>query len=652
LLVDLKTHRHDSVAQCSGDAFIVSHSEPDYNFTFLAVAGQGEGYFKHQFLREPGRSAYARIALEAHQPLVIGVGLDGAAETIEKARQAAADVVRFTTETEERVAAETADGDWIAPQDPLVTRLRDWTARGLHSCIDESGALRASIKAVYYLIWVRDAAFCFNYQAAAGWMHRHPEFCRFLLENPLHPSDQERERVPGLPEKMFGQLISKTYGKAEEDGLYYATWSAFTHWTQTGEDTFAAGSNLELLKECADQLERYIFDSDLGLFGEHFMDESPTANSRDCGWDLAIGQPTGERPINYLGRNISASFDIYINLLQHAVYSMLSAMDEGEDAQRFQEKADALWPKIEEILNTEGFEQPPYALMRFEDGGSEILPRFGSAKSVYFWALSLPIFAPIHGIDGIRARLLDELMDDPGGHWVNGICAVIAGLDTWVTSEEALVEAIRKVSEQSWRQGAYLPMGGAMPEKFDAPMGHNFHDIRPQAFAQSSWLAACANLGVRRLPFGLAARPTQFFSELSDYAWRGKALTFRFDQHNPQASDLPQLQINGQVMPHTLQLPEEALQGDAPRIALIDGGREPCLLRSTTRLHQAEPVEGGAEYHIQAFGSGELVFNQSPAEIELTDTQGQRVDLTLSEADGMSFARFSGRGDFLLRVIA
>ncbi len=72
-----------------------------------------------------------------------------------------------------------------------------------------------------------------------------------------------------------------------------------------------------------------------------------------------------------------------------------------------------------------------------------------------------------------------------------------------------------KIKEQSNRPGKYLPMGGAMPEKIDIPDGLLYHDIRPQGFAIGSFLAAWSSLGVRRLPFGLAVRPTTAFQQLT-----------------------------------------------------------------------------------------------------------------------------------------
>ena len=239
-------------------------------------------------------------------------------------------------------------------------------------------------------------------------------------------------------------------------------------------------------------------------------------------------------------------------------------------------------------------------------------------------------------------------MRNPAGHWINGLCAVIASLDTCVCPETILIDAIDRIGAQAMKSGRYLPMAGTIPEKFDAPEGNLYHDIRPQAFAQSSWLAACANLGVRRLPFGLAVRPTRVLALLRDYQWRGRTVSFSF----PKVDGRPVLVINGRPVPHTLQVPEAALADGANEVTLLGGGRHPCLLRSTVRLESVAVKGGDVTYALTAFGPAELVFAEEPRGAVARDGSGRELPLAHSAADGLHFVRFEARGEATFRCRA
>lgn len=639
--VEFKTGRYDDAAMRGPSVFVARHTEPSYAFEFAAAWGAGDARFRMAPMREQWRAAYAALDLAAGQTLAIGAGIEGDDIAGRASALACADRDETLRRHAARVAAQTRAGRVEAAHAPEVTRLQDITRACLHSTIDDSGALRASIKAIYYLIWVRDAAFCFNYQAAAGWLHRHDAWCRLMMENRLELGE------PGLPQgKVFGQLVSPTLGKFEEDGIYYAVWSVFTHWTQSGDDTWVSGRNLDMLKESMACIEAYIFDSKRGLFGSYFADETPACGARDQHWDYAIGKPGGPAHISYRGTPVLRSYDIYCNLLMHAAWTMLAAVSEPAAAAEYERKARDLWKRLEQFFAPGDGGLPPYGDLLLDDGSTVRCEPFGPARSVYVWALSLPIFAPVPGIDGIRRRLLEHLLRQPGGHWVNGICSVVASLDTFVCPEQLLIDAIELITSQSMTPGAYLPMGGAMPEKCDAPQGNIYHDIRPQAFAQSSWLAALANLGVRRLHHGLAVRATRYLRAISDYAWQGRSISFEFTGVN----GLPLLVINGTPCAHTLQLPEETLDRTENTVSLRSGGAHPCLVRSTARLERVAADKRTVTYSMSAHGATELVFAAQPRSCDVSDASGSPIVSSHAAHDGLHFITFTARGPVTVRA--
>lgn len=624
--IDFKSSRYDS-AKGTPSSWIVHHNEPSYEFEFAAVLGEGEGTFRHSPIHAKWNSHYVQACLGARQRLAIGAGLAG--EQI--AAHCKPDEIIATNHA---LAAHEQAGRILAPSHPEMETLRRIVVRGLHSMIDESAAFRASLKPIYYLIWVRDAAFAFTCMEAAGWPHKLPELCRLLMENPT------TARGEGVPSgRMFGQLINPDYGKYEEDGFFYVIRTIFTHWTHTGSREFLEGENLALLKEALDWVERRCFRGESGMYEGFFADETPALGSRDEGWDFAIGMPAGGDLIRYKGKCIVRSRDIYLNTLMHSAHSMMAAVlaDENHAA-----NAAALWQKLRRYHDDRSDGLPPYGELLDEDGAWNRAPFFGPVSSVYVWALTLPDFLPLDDRDELMGRLLDELSANPAMHWINGICAAIAAADPWVHGESRPLDLLLRVKDEAMKSGEFLPMAGAVPEKFDAPQGSLYHDIRPQGFAMAAWLAAWASLGVRRLPYGLAVRPTRAFQKLEHFAWHGRHIDFVF------GAGVPALTVNGQTFPATLQLPENALAADQNSVLVPEKNDNPCLLRSSVRLlHCETSATGECRYVIESFGDAEIVFSSAPAHFHPSASINIR---SREESSGLFLLRFRHFGRLELCV--
>ncbi len=641
LRVDFATNRYDSVlAQCDSE-FTVRHVEPSYPFEFTAVMGGGDGAFKHQSLLDRWKRTYAMAQCTADQLLVIGVGLEGEAIADAARRAAACEPAELLAEVERRIEPDLACGNAIFADD-RITELYNATRRSLHSCIDDSGAVRAALKHIYYLIWIRDSAFCFCYQNAAGWTHRMAEWRKLLLSNRLELDE------PGQPKgKMFAQLINRKFGKLEEDGIFYALWSVFTHWTQVGADAEVSAEELAILKESMDFAEDYIFDKDRGLFGGYFADETPMCGCRDTEGDFAIGKPTPVRMTRHHGNKVVRNYDLYINILMHSSWTMLGILSDGDDREKYLKKAADLWENLKPLVEDKTYALPPYGELLYENGERALCEPYGLASSTYVWGLTMPSFVQIPGVDSLKVGFFADVAANPGGHWLNGICSLIASMDTWYSDEEPIIAMLDDMAKQANVPGAQLPMAGMLMEKYDSPQV-NFHgnpygqDIRPQAFAQSTWLAACTNLGVRRLPFGLAMRSTRFLKQLEHYEWQGKTINFDF----ARVDGLPLLVVNGKEVPHTLQIPESCLDQEANSASLKGGGAGPLLVRSTVRLDSVAGDGAAVTFAGHCYQHGELVFAEPPAQGSLKDADGAEIAFTVDEEDGMAFVRFTAGGGF------
>ncbi len=645
LAVNLKSDRYDEVLQADERNLVLRHIEPSHAFDFVAALGPGGGTIRHSPFRGKWTRHYTQTILAPGQIMVLGVGLEGEGAPERLHALAAVPPEEHLRAINAALAPIEAMGRTSGGTGGVAHAFRTSLVRGLHSMIDESGAFRASLKAIYYLIWVRDAGFAFAYQAAAGWPHKLAELCRLLLDNPTVA------RGEGIPEgRMFAQLIHPDYGKYEEDGIYYVLWTVFTHWTQTGERTFLNGTDRALLEEAMDWVERRCFDAEAGLFGGFFADETPSFRSRDYAWDYAIGQPAGDEHIRHDGHSVVRSYDIYLNTLMHSAYTMLAAMSaEESEATAYAEKAARLWERLQALYADREDGLPPYGDLLCEDGKMRRARPWGPASSTYIWALAMPNFLPLEDRDTLHGALLDAILAKPEMHWINGICAAVAAADPWVHGEERLRAVLETVRSEAMTPGEFLPMGGAMPEKLGAPEGNLYHDIRPQGFAMAAWLGAWAGLGVRRLPYGLALRATKAYDCLENYPWRSSVLHFHF---GPSGKSLA-LEIDGRRIDHTLQVPQDSLHRGECTVRLVEAAEPggPLLLRSTVELLSVgRDASGRIVYRFGAYGLAEMVFAGLPGVVSLLDERGTAVSFHRSNQTGRGGIRFSlrGRGMLLL----
>lgn len=633
--IGFKVGRHDTLLAANAQGWTVLHEDGGRMFEFSARVGPGGGGFKHQPIFEPGRSLHCRVDLAEGQTLAIGVGLagDGMAEKTTARVSQPLDAIYAATAA--RLVRDLADGTPTFRGAPELDAFYALNRRSLHGAIDESGALRASLKEVYYLIWVRDGAFCFNSQAATGWMHKHREWCRLLLANPLTIGPEDPSLPPG---RTFGQLVARRFGKIEEDGPYYVAWSVFTAWVQTRDESLLTPENMALLEEMVRWVEAYDYDAKRGLFRERMVDESPYKGSRDDGWDAATGEIRPEGGVKYQGKHILYSYSAYMNLLMFGTYGMLAALPGITRADEYRDKAVRLWEKLAPFLPHDGL--PPAGELVMEDGEVLLAPPYVPKTACYLWAFSLPGLAPVPHIDGLRLRLLRDVLARPQGHWINAISALIAAVDPLTCEEAELTRGLHYLVAQGRRSGKYLPMPGTIPEKYDAPDGAYYDDIRPQAFAQSSFLAACTSLGVRRLPFGLAVRPTRFLDKLSSYVWRDSRINFVFGAAHEG------VRIDGTPLPYSLQLPDAALPSGRVEVSVGGLPAQGALARSNVALRSVRQEGEAVCYDIEAPGLSELAFTRQPHAFRI---QGVEVEAPVwSEESGLAFVRFNAVGKLTL----
>ena len=209
------------------------------------------------------------------------------------------------------------------------------------------------------------------------------------------------------------------------------------------------------------------------------------------------------------------------------------------------------------------------------------------------------------------------------------------------------MNAINYLVPQSVRAGKYLTMPYAMPEIVDVKDGNPFHDVRPITFSIGPFTAALSNLGVRRLPFGLAVRSTKYLSRIEKYDYHGKLINFEFNGGEKPTK----LLVNNMPLKYTLQIPDKMLTGNINLSisgSTKDGG--PLLISSTVILLEILEEGNIIKYVVDAKGPNQLVFlNNTKAPI-VTDHLGKTVSTQITKSAKATYVRFEGVGNYTISV--
>lgn len=626
--VDFKSDRHDDLLEQTFESFAVAHRDRWHQFEFVARVATGRSRFVHQRLSDTGRSHYARARLRPSEPLVIIAGIQGEGVGRKAARLASQSIAKLLKSSETAVDKAFLTGNIVVRDRPDWQRLHALARRHLLSARDASGAVRAGLDRAEYLIRIRDGAFIENSLAVAGWSHGSNAWSRFVLANPTEVED------PQCSGQAFLALVNQLT-KLEEDGLFYAVWSAFTSWTQHGTAPTSAG--LEVLEAATGWLERYCFDGQRGLFGRGYADGKPCFGSRDYGYDNEVGNPVDTPPpVSGGGKRVLLSYDLYINECAFSTYCMLAAMlPPGDSASRYLRQAQALQSRLADWFATEL--PPPYGMLLLEDGNHEQAPPYGIDPTGYIRALTVPPFASHpHRLRHIRERLLRESSRLSPDQHLQTCFSLLGGLDNWSCDEESLLAAIDH--------------GVA---RFN-PVGNRPKTFHPPSFVAGTFLSCLGDQLLRRLPFGLAVRGSGAIDKLKSYAYRGRLI----DVHNHCAKAGPGfiVRMNGKLLRHSLQLPEEDFPARRIRLELHpdEGAPErPLLISSTISLRSVgEPTLGTVRYQIDGYGWNDLQFHGIGYGFELVSEAAFPKDPTIAviEEDGQTHVNFWGRGSYELRV--
>lgn len=642
--VDVKSDKADTPRTRTTHDFVVEHPDRGLVFHFAACLDRG-GRFTHQLRLRPGRSTYARASLPAGVRLCICGGLSNE-PVAALARSVLRTPLRRLLDAEARLVREaTAAGRFQLRGQRRLQRLLEVNRRVLVSMQDTSGAVRAALNRIYYLIWVRDGAIIEVMHGYSGSLQPLQRWTDFLLANPTVIDDESPRG------RTFLMLVNQIT-KWEEDGIFYAIWSAFSAWTQSGDDArYRSPEVLALLHDALNWLERRCYDRRRGLFGRFFACETPLPGSRDDGFDNAVGNPTDPSDVRFDGVPARRSYDIYINLYAYAAYGMLAALETDDTkARTLLRKARRLGEHLAHFFHDGRL--PDYGDILGADGKTRRAGPYGLDLTDYVWGLSLTPYTPQPWrMHEVRRKLFDAAVAKPANWFLAGYFSLLWSLDPEHVPEADLLRAMLLAAKQCYRPGRYLAMPNTVVEMFDQPDGHPWHDVRPQAFSIGPWLATVCGLGLRRLPRGLAVRGGRCLKSISDYEYRNTRIHATFAGHGDHLDVL----LNARPLRHTLQLPEDRLSaGGSPNTLTVRRVRRPArlpvLTASTVRLDSLDDdAADGPTYHLTADGLSSLEF-RGHGLFTLAAADGRPVRFDEHRTDRHTFLSFTGRGRFILQA--
>jgi hypothetical protein len=619
-------------------SLVVEEEDRGRNFEFSLFLGQGEGQLVHQPVLDENRSIHARAELADNQFVLISGELASERVSTMAKKYAQKGIDEILAENDRQIEKALQPGTFTLNGHDEMQKLLAVNKRVVHSLQDFSGIMRTTSQYIYYLLWYRDAGVNSTFLSYTGWAEPAMQNANIVLQNP----NISKEEPAG---KFFGQLMGGPLSKWEEDGLYFVVWPAFAYYTQTGDDKFCKGGYLENMEAGMKWLEDYCFDEEMGLFGRYFANETPFKGSHDFGFDYATGAPTGKWIIEHEGKPVVRTYDYYINLYNYNVYLMLAAMTEGEKSENYLQKAKSLEEKMRPFYAYDD-EMPSYGYVETEDGAKELVDWDAIDHTDFLWPASIAMFHPnVPKVDKrMRTGMYRYLRQEPKGNFICAYNSVLTAMDTKVFPEDSIMAALEYLVPQSTRPGKYRPMPYAIPEMVDELDGHPFHDVRPIGYSISPWMSAVTNLGVRRLPFGIAMRPTKSLSSIKRYTYQQGFLDI---DYSGQGENIKSLSINGKKLEGSLQVPLSWLTKGSNKVVVeMDKGAKPVnlLVSSTVQLNDIKKNQGNTSYQVKAYGHNVLVFENLDKNIILTDQAGSQLETETSQVEGFSHVYFEGQG--------
>ena len=492
----------------------------------------------------------------------------------------------------------------ISVADPDFQQVVDLNRRIVYSGMDEGGACYGALNRIYMLIWVRDGAMTTSLLARAGNPDFLKTFAPFLLQNPSVTRTET-----GTELRQFQQILGSRWTKNEDDGIFYAMLTVYSHFVSTGDDSLLLSSAFAQLLSAVDGFLDKAWEMDKGLIGSDTRGESPLLSNPYFGYDAVNGSIESRDALEGGGqlagkRIMSRCYSLYntvntYNLLCMARMLLRQRADLAVGrAARYAGVSDQIRNSIRtKFVDPDGHLYAEF--VRYNDG-TEQWVAYGEGIDYweYAWATSLGPFFPAPELQ-LRSAFMVH------ARWLSirtyGFCP-------WNTMAAMMCEhgmktgdfigMLRPEIRDALACTEKFPMQGALGEyigKDGTPDGHSW---RALPFTAGSLVYSLTGTILKALPMGLAVRAGAFVTSTRDFRNQLSRITACAEGDGECVASWS---INGEPVDGTLQIPQSLLRA---------GGNDIRIKRTMSfdacRLHSSNSVLVSARRSGQAV---ELVFD-------------------------------------------
>jgi hypothetical protein len=547
---------------------------------------------------------------------------------------------------------------WLAAgrptlNDPAIQAVCDLNRRILVSGVDLGGACFSGFNREYYLTWHRDGGLTSGAFADAG----NPELIRRWA--PLSVANPTRKEMPdGSTRTLYSQLVGTRWCKDEEDGLYFAVYSAFSHWRCTGKADFLSAPMLGRLCDGLEMLLAETFTppsataqapgdtSEAGLFSCSARCEMMTCRDPAFGSEPVNGrypdQPGDGITID--GKKVARLWSLYINMLNWQAIRMLVALlrlaPEGPltvRAVRYEALADEL---ARTILTR--FRAPDGGflgdLAEFADGARRWIGIAQSDEWEMNWSLVMPpfLFHPDASAPAVR-RMIDHFTGRK--IWCHSPWVLQSSLLREFGDHGLARQMLEHIVRDANTPEHNYPFHGAISERAGATVTKSWPNWRPLMFVIGPFLRALAADLLAPLPFGVAARAGLLTTAIREVHFKGSRINV---ESTGEGTEVASFSLNGQEVTTSLQLPELLLRsGERNELVIRRGAPTSRLYRSDAILREfrARP-DGSHELHLDFPLGGSVVWQGPTDSIRDAATGAVPTFTAIPESPALAIAHF------------
>lgn len=455
---------------------------------------------------------------------------------------------------------------------PQWQRVLDLNRRIVYSGIDEGGACFGALNRIYHLIWVRDGAMTTSHMARSGNPDFLKTFAPFLLNNP-----SKNRRPDGMLVAEFSQIIGSRWSKSEDDGIYYALLSLFTHWITTGDDSLLRGEEFEIVLQAFEDFLEKAWEPEMEMVGSDTLGESPLAHNPYFGFDVVTGGVEDADALEGGGDSYKAClarcYSLYNNVNTYNALLMASILL-GELNPRGCEKIEKyveISIKIKNKINKQWIDEEGYlysSYNRYTDGTYSWCP-FGERGDYWehAWATSLGPFFPAPTLQLKTARMILERWPQEKEYGFTPWNTMLRFARDLGMNDQDYASLLQPEIDDAMTVSNRYPMQCALGEYSDSinNEARMFQAWRALPFTAGSLFYSVTSLIVHSLPMGIAVRGSGLIDKVKKYYFQ----TACIDVHaSGEGEYVGAVFVNGRPLVGTLQIPSSWLRTGSNSIDL------------------------------------------------------------------------------------